>query len=873
MEEIIPTLNEEGEEYIDTLEENTILAGVQTINGKAGDLDLKTINGQDILTPGNLALATSAQMTAETEARVAADSAEVTARTNAVNAEKTARENADTALQNAINTKQDKLIAGANIQIASDGKTISATDTTYTAGNGMKLTGTTFAVDTDAIQTKLSTTQMDAVNSGATTAKIAQITTNQGDITTINGKIPTQASTTNQLADKNFVNSSVQTATANFRGSWADWASVPTSASAYPPDYAGSTTPTVNDYLVIQDASDYTEETLDGTWRFKYTGDWDTDGKTGWLPEYQVNETPMTAAQLAAINSGITDTLVAQISTNAGNITSLQNGKQDNLNSAQLDAVNSGIDSTKVAQITTNTGNITALQTGKQDKLTAGSNIQIDQDTDTISATDTTYTAGTGLNLTGTVFSADTTVLATQADLATKADASDVYTKAEINAGTDNLGVPSGFFTDTTTTVSGEGTNITLNGTGEQPLADYRIKGDASQQTYTGKNKFGAQQASTTLLDVTSTIADGIVTLDGTTNASGNIVTDLQTVNFTAKANTTYTITGRFVSGSLDIGGHGASLYLRESGGTTISGAYVQIGSIVSDGSQSHSFTVTTDTPCYLRLYVNSAGVIFDDLVLSIQVEEGNAPTAFEPYVGGIPSPNPDYPQDINVVTGTQTVTLGDGVNSRTQTVRLGSLELVKIGNYQDYIWTDGEKWYKHKVIKKTIFDGSENWTKSSNVFYLSRSFDDLIASNIDGVAKSDYFTYWPNVSGGMTTNMPNGQFGFAQNKAATAYRYNSLSTAEDWKAWLAQNPVTVYYVLATPTDETITDADLIADLDALYNTKTYGGQTNIGVASVSPNLPGILTVDAFKNNLAGTLAGYNEQIARLEARVADLEA
>lgn len=29
--------------------------------------------------------------------------------------------------------KQDKLIAGNNIQIANDGKTISATDTTYTA--------------------------------------------------------------------------------------------------------------------------------------------------------------------------------------------------------------------------------------------------------------------------------------------------------------------------------------------------------------------------------------------------------------------------------------------------------------------------------------------------------------------------------------------------------------------------------------------------------------------------------------------------------------------------------------------------------------------------------------------------------------------
>ena len=137
----------------------------------------------------------------------------------------------------------------------------------------------------------------------------------QTQFDTITGKIPSQASTSNQLADKAFVNSSVQTATANFRGNWDTWTLVPTSASSYPADYAGSTTPTVNDYLVVQDASDYTGDTLEGTWRFKYTGVWSTDGKSGWNPEYQVNETPLTSAQLAALNSGITSGDVTLIGT------------------------------------------------------------------------------------------------------------------------------------------------------------------------------------------------------------------------------------------------------------------------------------------------------------------------------------------------------------------------------------------------------------------------------------------------------------------------------------------------------------------------------------------------------------------------------
>ena len=69
--------------------------------------------------------------------------------------------------------------------------------------------------------------------------------------------------------------------------------------------------------MVVQDASGFPvgsgEPALEGTWRFKYSGTWTTNGKNGWLPEYQVNETPLTSAQLAALNSGITDTAVTKL--------------------------------------------------------------------------------------------------------------------------------------------------------------------------------------------------------------------------------------------------------------------------------------------------------------------------------------------------------------------------------------------------------------------------------------------------------------------------------------------------------------------------------------------------------------------------------
>lgn len=138
-------------------------------------------------------------------------------------------------------------------------------------------------------------------------------------VATIKHLIPPQASETNQLADKNFVNSSIQTNTANFRGNWATWGAVPTEASGYPSDYAGNTTPTENDYMVVQDASSY-GKAYEGTWRFKYSGNWAEVGKNGWYHEYQVNETPLTAEQLATLNSGLTATNV--IKSDGANATS-----------------------------------------------------------------------------------------------------------------------------------------------------------------------------------------------------------------------------------------------------------------------------------------------------------------------------------------------------------------------------------------------------------------------------------------------------------------------------------------------------------------------------------------------------------------------
>lgn len=113
-------------------------------------------------------------------------------------------------------------------------------------------------------------------------------------VDTIESYIPSQASCTNQLADKDFVNSSIETNTATFRGTFNSVADL--EAYTGPKDN--------NDYAFVVTFNSATSSYQYD--RYKYNG-------TSWVFEYTINTTGFTAEQLAALNSGITDTLVAKI--------------------------------------------------------------------------------------------------------------------------------------------------------------------------------------------------------------------------------------------------------------------------------------------------------------------------------------------------------------------------------------------------------------------------------------------------------------------------------------------------------------------------------------------------------------------------------
>ena len=109
----------------------------------------------------------------------------------------------------------------------------------------------------------------------------------QSKVTAIEHKIPLAASAANQLADKDFVNSSISTATAEFIGTFNSLSDLQATTKAFDNnDYA---------FVVGKDSNGNTQYT-----RYKWNG-------SAWIFEYILNNSSFTSEQWKAINSGITE--------------------------------------------------------------------------------------------------------------------------------------------------------------------------------------------------------------------------------------------------------------------------------------------------------------------------------------------------------------------------------------------------------------------------------------------------------------------------------------------------------------------------------------------------------------------------------------
>ena len=160
-------------------------------------------------------------------------------------------------------------------------------------------------------------------------------------------------------------------------------------------------------------------------------------------------------------------------------------------------------------------------------------------------------------------------------------------------------------------------------------------------------------------------------------------------------------------------------------------------------------------------------------------------------------------------------------------------IELCKIGNYQDYIYRENDKWYIHKKIDKVVLDGSESWavsgTGTDNWFYYwysgitPQSGNDLYSNYFVGVA-----------IGGTNTDI-----GLFMPSNYIRIRTNTEDTSANFKTWLSTHNTIVYYVLATPTNTIIEDTELIEQLNKLMTQPLFENINHITdeTFNLSPDL------------------------------------
>lgn len=87
--------------------------------------------------------------------------------------------------------------------------------------------------------------------------------------------------------------------------------------------------------------------------------------------------------------------------------------------------------------------------------------------------------------------------------------------------------------------------------------------------------------------------------------------------------------------------------------------------------------TIDTSNCEFIAIFFDGTTITINN---NIQIESNSTATTYEPHQGK------EFPLD------------------------LGSIELCKIGDYQDYFYKSGSKWYLHKEIEKVVLDGSEEW-------------------------------------------------------------------------------------------------------------------------------------------------------------------
>lgn len=222
------------------------------------------------------------------------------------------------------------------------------------------------------------------------------------------------------------------------------------------------------------------------------------------------------------------------------------------------------------------------------------------------------------------------------------------------------------------------------------------------------------------------------------------------------------------------------------------------------------SFTLETPTKVYFSVYFTT-GTSFVNLVDTAQLEKGST------YSESIPHAEQTY------------------------TLHLGTNYLAGIGTYKDEIVGKTDDWKIKRYVGKKIANNITT-TGTANV-HIDTTFNDYLNQN----GLCNYLTN--KVDSRIVGNydagvyLENNEFTFRDGTTKDRLYIKSTLTATELNAL----EMSVYYILATPTEIPITDTSLVQSLNELNDLMSYDGTTNIVITSNSANAQLTAQISALK--------------------------
>lgn len=155
-------------------------------------------------------------------------------------------------------------------------------------------------------------------------------------------------------------------------------------------------------------------------------------------------------------------------------------------------------------------------------------------------------------------------------------------------------------------------------------IMDMMLYGKSEQFTTIGKNLLKIRDGTQTIRGVTVTAKDGVVALKGTATESGWAILTVDS----------------FVLDGMCILSSNITADIR------VTVANKSFKTVLEQGKSATLENAEVSKVCFIV----TGGKTYDISNILIQIEKGSVATSYEPYTGGIPSPNPSYPQEIKSV-------------------------------------------------------------------------------------------------------------------------------------------------------------------------------------------------------------------------------